>query len=138
MNIQGLRLAPIAARALAVLAALSTLSACTDLGSIKAEIRDLQIHVRELSSEINAASDANKSAADKASTAAQAAAAAQRTADEALASARAALSCCDSTNEKTDRMFKRSAPHNATSPVAIATVERSAKCAHCAILPIYR
>ncbi|MEY3136937.1 MAG: hypothetical protein RL580_669, partial [Pseudomonadota bacterium] len=40
--------------------------------------------------------------------AASAANGAQSTANQALAAAQASQSCCDATNEKIDRMFKRS------------------------------
>ena len=43
-----------------------------------------------------------------AASAGQAASGAQSTANQALAAAHASQSCCDATNEKIDRMFKRS------------------------------
>lgn len=55
---------------------------------------------------------AAKSAADAAASAANsaksAAAAAQSTANQALQAAQAGQACCDATNEKIDRMFKKS------------------------------
>jgi murein lipoprotein len=55
---------------------------------------------------------AAKSAADAAATSANAAksaaAAAQSTANQALQAAQAGQACCDATNEKIDRMFKKS------------------------------
>jgi hypothetical protein len=55
-----------------------------------------------------AAKSAADAAAASASSAANAASAAQSTANQALQAAQASQSCCDATNEKIDRAFKRS------------------------------
>jgi hypothetical protein len=55
-----------------------------------------------------AAKSAADAAAASASSAANAASAAQSTANQALQGAQASQSCCDATNEKIDRAFKRS------------------------------
>jgi ABC-type transporter Mla subunit MlaD len=61
---------------------------------------------------VEATANANKSAAAAASAAAaeakQTASGAQSTANQALNAANQSQSCCDATNEKMDRMFKRS------------------------------
>ena len=84
------------------------LAACTDLKPLQADIADLKSQLSKAQGDIAAA----KSSADGANTAAQsagqAASGAQSTANQALAAAHASQSCCDATNEKIDRMFKRS------------------------------
>jgi hypothetical protein len=55
-----------------------------------------------------AAKAAADAAAAAASSAGSAASAAQSTANQALQAAQASQSCCDATNEKIDRAFKRS------------------------------
>jgi hypothetical protein len=55
-----------------------------------------------------AAKSAADAAAASANAAKSAAAAAQSTANQALQAAQASQSCCDATNEKIDRMFKKS------------------------------
>jgi len=55
-----------------------------------------------------AAKSAAESAAASASSAASAANSAQSTANQALQAAQGAQACCDATNEKIDRAFKRS------------------------------
>ena len=61
---------------------------------------------------VEATTASNKSAADAAAAAAseakQTASGAQSTANQALNAANQSQSCCDATNEKMDRMFKRS------------------------------
>jgi murein lipoprotein len=55
-----------------------------------------------------AAKSAADAAANAANAAKSAAAAAQSTANQALQAAQASQACCDATNEKIDRMFKKS------------------------------
>jgi hypothetical protein len=55
-----------------------------------------------------AAKSAADAAANSANSAKSAAAAAQSTANQALQAAQAGQACCDATNEKIDRMFKKS------------------------------
>jgi Alanine-zipper, major outer membrane lipoprotein len=77
-------------KAVAAAALLVGMAGCTDLKPIQ---------------DTKSAADAANSAA---SSAGQAASGAQSTANQALAAAHASQSCCDATNEKIDRMFKRS------------------------------
>ena len=81
---------------------------CTDLKPIQAQIDDLKTQVAKNV----AAIDGVKAAADSAARAAQAAQTAaqqaQSRADAAASSAQASQQCCDATNEKIDRMFKKS------------------------------
>ena len=100
---------------IAAIAIVAALAGCTDLKPLQAQVDDLKAQVGKLSSDeaANKAADnaTSKSAADAAtaaSNASKAAAAAQSTANQALAAAQAAQSGVDATNEKIDRMFKRS------------------------------
>jgi murein lipoprotein len=96
----------------ATVAALAALAGCTDLKPLQAQVDDLKTQVGKLNSDLaaNKAGDdtGHKAAADAAAKAAAAAAAAQNTANQALAAAQAAQAGVDATNEKIDRMFKRS------------------------------
>jgi Alanine-zipper, major outer membrane lipoprotein len=94
--------------AVAVLAVVIGLAGCTDLKPIQAQIDDLKAQVAKNASDVagtKSSADAANSAAQAAS---QAASGAQSTANQALAAGHASQSCCDATNEKIDRMFKRS------------------------------
>ena len=100
---------------LAAAVAVVALAGCQDLKPLQAQVDDLKAQVGKLSSDAaaNKASDdvGHKAAADAgvaAANASKAAAAAQSTANQALAAAQAAQSGVDATNEKIDRMFKRS------------------------------
>jgi Alanine-zipper, major outer membrane lipoprotein len=68
-------------------------------------------HVASADAAIKAAAQdaaAAKAAAEAASSAANAASSAQSTANQALQAAQGAQACCDATNEKIDRAFKKS------------------------------
>ena len=97
---------------IAAVAAVVALTGCTDLKPLQAQVDDLKTKVSKLSSDFAAHESANaaaiKGANDAAAAASKAAAAAQSTANQALAAAQAAQSGVDATNEKIDRMFKRS------------------------------
>ena len=82
---------------IAAAAAVVGLAGCTDLKPIQAQIDDLKAQVAKVAADTSSA----KSAADQANAAAS-------SASQALAAAHASQSCCDATNEKIDRMFKRS------------------------------
>jgi hypothetical protein len=78
-------------------------------------IDDVKAAAAKAQQDANAALTAANSAGKEASSAASAAAAAksaadsaQTTANRALQTAQASQSCCDATNQKLDRMFKRS------------------------------
>jgi murein lipoprotein len=84
------------------------LAACTDLKPLQADIADLKSQLAKTQSDVAAAKSSADSANSAAQSASQAASGAQSTANQALAAAHASQSCCDATNEKIDRMFKRS------------------------------
>jgi hypothetical protein len=84
------------------------LAGCTDLKPLQAEVDALKGQVSKLQSDLSAAQSAASSANSAAQSASQAASGAQSTANQALAAAQASQSCCDATNEKIDRMFRRS------------------------------
>src|SRR5205823_10210737 len=95
-------------KAAAAVAVAVGLAACTDIKPMQAEVADLKAQLAKVQGDVSAA----KSAADQANSAAQSAnqsaSGAQSTANQAVAAAHASQSCCDATNEKIDRMFKRS------------------------------
>src|SRR5258705_8862093 len=99
---------------LAAAAAVFALAGCTDLKPLQAEVDALKTQVGTLQSDLAAhkadrsAENAAGKASSDASPAASAAANAQSTANQALAAAQAAQSGVDATNEKIDRMFKKS------------------------------
>jgi hypothetical protein len=94
--------------AAAAVAVMVGLAGCTDLKPIQAQIDDLKSQVAKNANDASAAKSAADSANSAAASAGQAASGAQSTANQALAAAHASQSCCDATNEKIDRMFKRS------------------------------
>jgi uncharacterized protein YoxC len=83
-------------------------SACTDLKPLQAEVDSLKSQVTKLQGDVDAAKTAADGASRSAASAAQAAQGAQNTANQALSAAQASQQCCDSTNEKIDRMFQKS------------------------------
>jgi murein lipoprotein len=94
--------------AAAAVAVVVGLAGCTDLKPIQAQIDDLKAQVAKVQGDAASAKSAADSANSAAASAGQAASGAQSTANQALAAAHASQSCCDATNEKIDRMFKRS------------------------------
>ena len=94
----------VAAAAIAVVG----LAACTDLKPLQAQVDDLKAQLAKTQGDISAAKSGSDQANAAAQSASQAASGAQSTANQALAAAHASQSCCDATNEKIDRMFKRS------------------------------
>ena len=99
---------------LAAAAAVVVLAGCTDLKPLQAEVDALKTQVGTMQSGMAAhmgdhsAENAAAKAGTDATGAASSAAAAQSTANQALAAAQAAQSGVDATNEKIDRMFKKS------------------------------
>jgi len=100
---------------LAAAAAVVALAGCTDLKPIQAQLDSLKQQVGQLQQDVTAAKTSADNAAQAASAAqsaanqaAQAASAAQSTANQALSAAQAAQSSVDATNEKINRMFRRS------------------------------
>jgi outer membrane murein-binding lipoprotein Lpp len=92
----------------AAIAMVVGLAGCTDLKPIQAQIDDLKSSVSKLQSQVQGANAAAAQASSQAQAANSAAAGAQSTANQALAAAQAAQAAVDATNEKIDRMFKRS------------------------------
>jgi outer membrane murein-binding lipoprotein Lpp len=100
---------------LAAAVAVVALAGCTDLKPLQAEVDGLKQQVSKLQTDVEA-SKASADSASRAAAAAQssanqagtAAAGAQSTANQALSAAQAAQSSVDATNEKIDRMFKKS------------------------------
>jgi outer membrane murein-binding lipoprotein Lpp len=100
---------------LAAVAMVVGLAGCEDLKPLQAEVDTLKTQVGQLRTDVDAAK-ASADAASRAASAAQstatqaasAASSAQSTANQALSAAQAAQASCDATNEKIDRMFKKS------------------------------
>ncbi len=92
----------------AAMAVIAVLAGCTDLKPIQAEVDTLKSQVSKLQSDVASARSAADQANGTANQAMQAAQSAQSTANQALAAAQACQSGLDATNEKIDRMFKRS------------------------------
>jgi hypothetical protein len=95
-------------KAAAAVAVVVGMVGCTDLKPIQAQIDDLKAQVAKNASDTAGAKSSADAANSAAQSAGQAASGAQSTANQALAAAHASQSCCDATNEKIDRMFKRS------------------------------
>ena len=95
-------------KAAAAVAVVVGMVGCTDLKPLQAQVDDLKAQVAKLGGDLSAAKSASDQANSAAQSASQAASGAQSTANQALAAAHASQSCCDATNEKIDRMFKRS------------------------------
>jgi murein lipoprotein len=81
---------------------------CTDLKPIQAQIDDLKTQVAKNTAGVDSAKAAADSAARAAQAAQTAAQQAQSRADAAVSAAQKSQQCCDGTNEKIDRMFKKS------------------------------
>jgi hypothetical protein len=71
-------------------------------------VAELSARLDRVAADAKSASDAATSASSTAADAKTAASGAQSTANQALNAANQSQSCCDATNEKIDRMFKRS------------------------------
>jgi murein lipoprotein len=95
-------------KAAATVAAVAGIVGCTDLKPLQAKADDLTNQLAKLNSDTATAKSAADQANSAAASAGQAASGAQSTANQALAAGHASQSCCDATNEKIDRMFKRS------------------------------
>ena len=102
---------------LAAAAAVVALAGCVDLKPLQAQVDTLKSQTAALQTDLaanKAEDDKTMATADPRPTrgahpaAASAAAAAQSTANQALAAAQASQSGVDATNEKIDRMFKKS------------------------------
>jgi hypothetical protein len=85
----------------------TALTACTDLKPLETSVADLKNQVARLNADVTAARQAAEQAQSSTRAAIDGANAAQSTANQASAAAQASQSCCTSTNEKIDRMFRR-------------------------------
>jgi multidrug resistance efflux pump len=85
----------------------ATASGCTNK-DLLARIDAADASAKAAAADAAAAKSAADAAASSASSAANAASSAQSTANQALQAAQASQSCCDATNEKIDRAFRRS------------------------------
>jgi outer membrane murein-binding lipoprotein Lpp len=81
---------------------------CADLKPLQAEVDALKTQVAKLQSDADGLKSGVSSASSAASSAQQSAQAASSKADQALSAAQASQQCCDTTNEKIDRVFKKS------------------------------
>jgi hypothetical protein len=93
---------------IAVLTMSMLAAGCTDLKPLQAQIDNLKSEVARNSADTAALKASSDTNAAEVRTASQSAAAAQSAANQALAAAQASQSCCDASNEKMDRMFRRS------------------------------
>jgi len=84
------------------------LAGCTDLKPLQTDVADMKSQLAKLQSDVSATKSSADQAASAAQSASQAANGAQSTANQALAAAQAAQAADAATNEKIDRMFKRS------------------------------
>src|ERR1022692_4598881 len=113
---------------LAAAFAVVALAGCTDLKPMQGDIDGLKQQVSKLQTEVDASKASADSAARAASAAqsaanqaAQAGSGAQSTANQALSAAQAAQSSVDATNEKIDRMFKKSVSKKSYRPLGPET-----------------
>ena len=89
-------------------AALAIVLATGCTGKVEKEQAALSTRVDQLAKDVASAKSAADAASATASEAGQKASSAQSTANQALNAANQSQACCDATNEKIDRMFKRS------------------------------
>jgi methyl-accepting chemotaxis protein len=89
-------------------AALAIIVATGCTGKIEKEQAALAARVDQLAKDVASAKSAADAASASASEAGSKAASAQSAANQALNAANQSQACCDATNEKIDRMFKRS------------------------------
>jgi hypothetical protein len=86
---------------------IATASGCSNK-DLLARVDAADAAAKAAAADAAAAKQAADAAAATASSASTAASAAQSTANQALQAAQASQSCCDATNEKIDRAFKKS------------------------------
>jgi hypothetical protein len=96
------------AKLLAVSAAAVLATGCASTKDFNEHVTSADAAIKAAQQEAAAARSAADAAAASASNAANAASAAQSSANQALQAAQGAQACCDATNEKIDRAFKRS------------------------------
>ena len=93
---------------LAVSAAAVLATGCVSTSDFNAHVASADAAIKAAAQDAAAAKAAADAAAASASSAASSANSAQSTASQALQAAQASQSCCDATNEKIDRAFKKS------------------------------
>lgn len=86
----------------------ATATGCVSTSAFNEHVAAADAAINAAKQDAAAAKAAAESAAASASSAASAASAAQSTANQAAQAAQASQACCDATNEKIDRAFKRS------------------------------
>jgi hypothetical protein len=88
-------------------AAIAVMMATGCTGSLEKDHAALAARVDQLAKDVASAKSAADAASAAASEAGQKSASAQSTANQALNAANQSQACCDATNEKIDRAFKR-------------------------------
>jgi len=95
-------------KTLTVAAAVALMAGCVSTSDFDKHIAANDAAIKAAAQDAAAAKAAADAASAAAARAGNAAAAAQSTADQALQAAKASQACCDATNEKIDRAFKKS------------------------------
>jgi hypothetical protein len=95
-------------KTLAVSAAAILATGCVSTSTFNEHVASADAAIKAAQQDAAAAKAAAQAAATSASSAASAASSAQSTANQALQAAQGAQACCDATNEKIDRAFKKS------------------------------
>ena len=86
----------------------ATATGCVSTSTFNEHVASADAAIKAAAQDAAAAKAAAADASSKATSAASAASAAQSSANQALQAAQAAQACCDATNEKIDRAFKKS------------------------------
>jgi hypothetical protein len=95
-------------KTLAVSAAALLATGCVSTSKFDEHVASADAAIKAAAQDAAAAKAAAAEASKSASAASSAASAAQSSASQALQAAQAAQACCDATNEKIDRAFKKS------------------------------
>jgi hypothetical protein len=95
-------------KTLTVAAAAVLATGCVSTSTFNEHVASADAAIKAAQQDAAAAKAAAQAAANSASSAANSASAAQSTANQALQAAQGAQACCDATNEKIDRAFKKS------------------------------
>jgi hypothetical protein len=95
-------------KTLTVTAAALLATGCVSQSAFDTRVAAVEAATKAAAQDAAAAKSAAEAASASASSAANAASSAQSTANQALQAAQGAQACCDATNEKIDRAFKRS------------------------------
>jgi len=87
---------------------LAAATGCVSQSTFDAHVASTDAAIKAAAADAASAKASADAAAASASSASSASSAAQSTANQALQAAQASQSCCDATNEKIDRAFKKS------------------------------